>query len=214
LADPVTQPVSTRRDNEQVPAKPFPVVAPGWMRDTEQPDLRVDDLLLRSWLPGDADAVLTAFSDPAIQRWHRRSMTSQDEATDWIGQWSHRWRAETDACWAVTDAASGRVLGRVSLRDIHLAEGLAQVTYWMLPAVRGQGVAVRAARGVTRWAFEDLGLHRVELHHSTLNTASCLVAEKAGFTYEGTLRSALLHADGWHDMEVHARINSGTPDAR
>ena len=32
------------------------------------------------------------------------------------------------------------------------------------------------------------------------------VAAKAGFTAEGTLRSALLHADGWHDMHLHARV--------
>ncbi|GAA4578092.1 GNAT family N-acetyltransferase [Planotetraspora phitsanulokensis] len=190
-----------------MPSHPFPVVAPGWMRDNEQPDLRAGDLLLRSWLPHDAPAVLAAFSDPAIQRWHRRSMTSLDQAADWIAQWPVRWRTETDACWAVTDPAADEVLGRVSLRDIHLAEGLAQVTYWILPDARGREVSVRAAVEATRWAFEDLGLHRVELHHSTYNTASCLVADKAGFAYEGTLRSALLHADGWHDMEVHARIN-------
>ena len=41
------------------------------------------------------------------------------------------------------------------------------------------------------------------------------VAAKAGFTAEGTLRSALLHADGWHDMHLHARVlgdPGGDPD--
>jgi RimJ/RimL family protein N-acetyltransferase len=37
------------------------------------------------------------------------------------------------------------------------------------------------------------------------NTASCRVAGKAGFRLEGTLRSALLHTDGWHDMHLHGR---------
>ena len=32
------------------------------------------------------------------------------------------------------------------------------------------------------------------------------MAAKAGFALEGTKRSALLHADGWHDMHLHARI--------
>ncbi|WP_280249364.1 GNAT family N-acetyltransferase [Nocardia abscessus] len=31
-------------------------------------------------------------------------------------------------------------------------------------------------------------------------------AVKAGFALEGVERSAALHADGWHDMHVHARI--------
>ena len=40
------------------------------------------------------------------------------------------------------------------------------------------------------------------------NTASCRVAGKAGFHLEATLRSVLLHSDGWHDMHLHARIGA------
>jgi hypothetical protein len=35
--------------------------------------------------------------------------------------------------------------------------------------------------------------------------------DKAGFRLEGTLRKALLHTDGWHDMHLDARI--GVPPA-
>ncbi|MGO8889299.1 MAG: GNAT family N-acetyltransferase [Streptosporangiaceae bacterium] len=45
------------------------------------------------------------------------------------------------------------------------------------------------------------------------NTASCRVAAKAGFAAEGIQRSAVLHADGWHDMHVHARISGDEPSA-
>jgi len=52
----------------------------------------------------------------------------------------------------------------------------------------------------------DRGLRRLELEHSTLNPASCRVAEKAGFTLEGTRHGAARHADGHHDMHVHVRL--------
>jgi ribosomal-protein-alanine N-acetyltransferase len=80
------------------------------------------------------------------------------------------------------------------------------LSYWVMPAQRGSGVAARAARALTRWAFDVVGLHRVVLQHSTANLASCRVAAKLGFPVEGTLRGALLHADGWHDAHVHARL--------
>jgi RimJ/RimL family protein N-acetyltransferase len=67
-------------------------------------------------------------------------------------------------------------------------------------------VASGAAGALAAWALNDLGLHRLEIHHSTRNEASCRVAERAGFTLEGVIRSALLHQDGWHDMHVHARV--------
>ena len=68
------------------------------------------------------------------------------------------------------------------------------------------GVATGATVAVAGWALGDLGLHRLELRHSTANPASCRVAVKAGFTLEGTQRSAMRHPDGWHDMHLHARV--------
>ncbi|WP_435880234.1 hypothetical protein [Streptomyces atroolivaceus] len=41
---------------------------------------------------------------------------------------------------------------------------------------------------------------------SVLNEASCRVAVKPGFSFEGVRRRGNLHADGWHDMHVHARV--------
>jgi RimJ/RimL family protein N-acetyltransferase len=87
-----------------------------------------------------------------------------------------------------------------------LGGGLAQVSYWTLPRARGRGVAVAATRRLARFAFDDLGLVRLELMHSTVNPASCRVASKAGFAAEGVARQALQHADGWHDMHRHARL--------
>jgi [ribosomal protein S5]-alanine N-acetyltransferase len=182
------------------------------MRDSEQPVLAAaGGLTLRPWLPSDAGVVAAAYSDPAIRRWHRRGIASEDEARELIAAWNRGWRAETTGCWAVVAAGPGQVVGRVTIRDVSLRLGLGEVGYWVLPAARGAGVAVRAVREASRWALGDLGLHRLELGHSVLNAASCRVAAKAGFRLEGTLHGALLHADGWHDMHLHAR--TGGPPA-
>jgi RimJ/RimL family protein N-acetyltransferase len=149
---------------------------------------------------------MDAYADPAIQHWHFQTLTSMEEAAAWIAQWEQGWQAETAACWAVADGDTDEVLGRVALRDISLRGARAQCSYWVLPAARGRGVATRATAELARWALDDLGLHRLELMHSVANPASCRVAVKAGFALEGTLRSALLHPDGWHDVHLHARV--------
>ncbi|WP_326820987.1 GNAT family N-acetyltransferase [Streptosporangium sp. NBC_01756] len=186
-----------------MPLSISPIIPAGHLSKNAQPILHADELILRPWLPDDAPAALRAFTDPAIQRWHRQTMTSQEEALAWIGQWPNRWHAEKDACWAVTCAAD--VVGRVSLCAINLFEGAAQITYWSLPTARGQGVAARAGAQVVQWAFKA-GFHRLELKHSVANPASCRVADKLGFPLEGTLISGLRHEDGWHDMHLHARV--------
>jgi len=178
-------------------------VPPGSLAALTQPEIRANGLLLRPWRQADRPAVVAAYADPAIQRWHCRSVTD-DEANDWIAAWRVRWSGETGAGWAVLDA--GDVAGQISLRRIALADGLAEVSYWVLPAARGRRIAVRALAAVTAWSFETLRLHRVELCHSTANLASCRVARHAGFAAEGTKRAEGRHADGWHDMHLHARL--------
>lgn len=181
-----------------------PALPAGTLAALTQPSLDGEGgLRLRPWRAADAATVEAAYADPDIQRWHCRSMTAA-EAGDWIDQWPARWRAETGAGWAVTDA--GRVAGQVSLRRIDLAEGLAEVSYWVLPHARGRRVAGRALRTLTGWSFGTLGLHRVEVCHSTANPASCRVADRAGYLLEGTKRGEARHTDGWHDMHLHARV--------
>lgn len=159
--------------------------------------------MLRPWQESDAPDVVAGYSDPAIQRWHCRSMT-EDEALEWISHWPGRWLTETGGGWAVTE--HGKVAGQISLRRVDLEEGAAEVSYWVLPSARGRRVAPRALSALAEWAFSTLRLHRVELSHSTLNTASCRVAEVAGFAAEGVRRGAARHTDGWHDMHEHARL--------
>src|SRR5882724_7478420 len=168
-----------------------------------QREIRSNGVILRPWQPSDRPAVVAGYADPAIQRWHCRSMTA-DEAEDWIAGWPARWRAETGGGWAIVDA--GTVAGQISVRRLDLADGLAEVSFWVLPAARGHHIAGRALCALAKWSLDTLGLHRIELSHSTGNAASCRVAHYAGFTAEGTKRGEARHRDGWHDMHLHARL--------
>ncbi|WP_405432743.1 GNAT family N-acetyltransferase [Micromonospora sp. NBC_00617] len=182
-----------------------PAVPAGRLAAQEQPHLQVrPGLTLRPWRDEDAPLVRAAFECPAIQRWHVRRLDDDAEARAWTAQWAGRWRDETDASWAIVDA-DDRPLGQVGLRRVLLAEASADVSYWVLPAARGTGLATDALLALTRWSF-GVGLHRLALEHSTANAASCRVATRAGFAVEGVARESVRHADGWHDMHLHARL--------
>lgn len=174
------------------------------MTALSQPTLERDGLVLRPFDQSDAPAVVAAYADPGIRRWHVRTMVDAGEVASWISDRADRWQGERGGDWAVL--CDGELAGRAGLNAVDLEEGSAELAYWVVPAARGAGVAVRAARLLTDWALGDLGLHRVGLEHSTQNEASCRVATRAGLAAEGVRRSSVLHADGWHDMHVHARI--------
>ncbi|MFC6020966.1 GNAT family N-acetyltransferase [Plantactinospora solaniradicis] len=186
-----------------------PVLPAGSLHSLRQPHLAAEGgLRLRPWRVDDAATVRAAFDCPEIQRWHMRRLDTDAEARDWTAQWPARWAAETDASWALVDGPVDRPVGQVGLRNVTLVEGSAELSYWVLPAARGAGVAGRAVTALTRWAFDTLGIHRLVLLHSTRNRASCRVAGKVGYRTEGVLRQAMLHADGWHDVHLHARLRS------
>lgn len=182
------------------------VVPAGQMTRNPQPVLDLDNgWELRPWRASDAGSLLEAGQDHDIRRWNLLSVPSLNAARARIERMHDRWHAETAAIWAVAQT-QGPAAGLIGWNDINLDGGSAEIVYWLLPAARGAGVAVTAAVRVSRWAFDQLGLHRLRLCHSVANPASCRVADKAGFAAEGTMRSALLHEDGWHDQHLHALI--------
>jgi ribosomal-protein-alanine N-acetyltransferase len=177
-------------------ARPQPTVTAG------------SDELLRPWSLGDAEAVMGAYQDEAIQRWHVQRADSLVEAREWIAGWQGGWAAESGAHWAVVEAGGDTLLGRAALKHLKFSDGTAEVAYWAVPAARGKGVCPRAVDAMASWAFEVAGFHRLDLEHAMGNTASCRVAEKTGFAVEGVRRSAWLLADGRHDAHAHARLRS------
>ncbi len=204
-----------------MPLTSVPVVPAGWFRDRTQPTLAADGLVLRPWRAHDAAAVCAAYEDSAIRRWHARTMADHDEARAWIAGKRAAWQEERAAEWAVvvtrgdtdgpgaaTTLGPDRLVGRVALTHLDLHEGYGALAYWVVPESRGRRVAVRAGTEVLRWAFEDVGLHRVEVEHSTANPASCRVAHLLGCRPEGVRRAHALHADGHHDMHLHARLRT------
>ncbi|MYW00084.1 GNAT family N-acetyltransferase [Streptomyces sp. SID3343] len=184
-----------------------PVVPAGRMSRTAQPVFALaSGVELRPWHEGDAQVLADSCLDPRIRQWNRPGLLSPADARARISRWGHRWRREEGAVWAIAEPGGGRPVGLIGLGDLDLRGGGAEFLYWLLPAGRGRGVMVDATVRIGRWALEDLGLYRLRITHSVANPASCRVAGKAGFPLEGTMRGALLHADGWHDEHLHARI--------
>lgn len=83
-----------------------------------------------------------------------------------------------------------------------------EVGYWLGAAFQGRGLVTRAARAMTAYAFETLGLNRVEIRCMSENVRSRRVPERLGFTQEGVLRQVRLRRDHFDDHVVYGMLAS------
>ncbi len=169
------------------------------------PVLVGDGVTLRPWSDEDAAVLVRGVGHPSAARWspHPPPRTVED-GRRLLTRTRRRTLEGASLSWAVTE--SGAVVGSLTLRSINRIDLWATASYWVLPEARGRGVAPRALRLASTHAVEVLGLHRVQLQHAVGNAASCRVAEKAGFTLEGTQRGSCLLPEGFVDEHLHARV--------
>ncbi|MEU4036728.1 GNAT family N-acetyltransferase [Streptomyces collinus] len=152
--------------------------------------LTTDRLVLRTVGPDDTGAVCEAAQDPDIQRWttipspylpeHARSFTEQMVPDGW---------ADGSMFTFGVFTAGGTLAGMLGLTMRAL--GVAEVGFWSVKEHRGRGYVTEAVLTSCRWIFTEIGVDRVEWRAEVGNHASRAVAERAGFTVEGTLRSAV-----------------------
>ena len=104
-------------------------------------------------------------------------------------------------------AEDGAYLGSAGL-TVDARTMTANLQYWVRTSRTGRGVASEAARLVSRWATETLGLQRVEIFISDHNVASQMAARKSGAHFEGVLRSKIRWAERPYDAHVFSFVPS------
>ena len=78
----------------------------------------------------------------------------------------------------------------------------------LLPDYWNLGYATEITKALVSYAFEDIGIERVEALAMSLNIASCKVLEKSGFTLEGILRHFTKIKDKYYDVCYYSIISS------
>jgi [ribosomal protein S5]-alanine N-acetyltransferase len=72
--------------------------------------------------------------------------------------------------------------------------------------LRGRGLGREITRLVLAWAFDVLGVHRIELEVVADNAAAIRCYQACGFREEGIRRQAGLYPDGWKDFIMMAML--------
>lgn len=95
-------------------------------------------------------------------------------------------------------------IGIVIGKDVH--RFTAELGYWLAESYWGRGITTSAVKTVTEYAIQDLGLHRIYAEPYCNNPASVKVLKKAGYKFEGTLRSSAFKDGNILDQHLFSYI--------
>jgi RimJ/RimL family protein N-acetyltransferase len=145
------------------------------------PVLATARLRLRAPQRDDAPAIAALANDRRIAE-NTARIPHPYTLTDAEGFLHYLEENETETAFAITlanDALIGICGVRVQPRKAP------EIGYWLGAPYWGNGYATEAARAVIDYAFEDLGLERLESGARLSNPASRRVLEKCGFQWSG-----------------------------
>ena len=167
------------------------VLKPAQNRPMDPVTLTSERLLLRTVGAHDTGAVFDAVQDPEIQRWTTiPSPYLLEHATAFTEQMvPDGWADCSMFTFGVFLPAGGELVGMLALTMRSL--GVGEIGFWAKKEHRGNGYITEAALTASRWAFVQRAMDRVEWRAEVGNTGSLAVAERAGFTLEGTLRAGV-----------------------
>ena len=105
-------------------------------------------------------------------------------------------------CIEASEAAVGGIGIRIGA-DVH--RQTAELGYWLSQEFWGRGIMTEAVADFTDFSFENFQLRRIYAEPFGNNPASARVLEKAGFTFEGRLKSNVLKDGKLLDSLLYAR---------
>lgn len=168
-----------------------------------QPTLQTERLVLRPFHLEDAPIVQRLAGDMDIARNTATIPHPYEDgvAERWIGTHRERFEKGESAVFAVTLRPDGQLVGAIGL-EINQESVRAELGYWIGKPFWGLGYCTEGARAVLRYAFEDLGLHRVFAVHFKRNPASGRVMQKLGMRHEGSMRQHFRKWGPFEDLEI------------
>jgi RimJ/RimL family protein N-acetyltransferase len=171
-------------------------------------DLTSDGFRLRRLVAGDAPALARLRQDEEARRWTNASGGTVRDAEEAIAAAGRMWaEGEAVELAIVSLDDETKLLGGIDLRFYGAAR--ASIGYSLAPEARGQGIATRALRLLSNWAFATFDeLVRLELWILPGNEASFRVAERAGFQREGVLRSRLAVVGEFRDVVSYSLLRT------
>ncbi len=170
-------------------------------------EIAIGEWKLRAWRPGDEAALVKYANNRNIWINLRDRFPhpyTMDDATAWVQSVKDQRPVMNFAIATSNDDEAIGSIGLTLQEDVHRRSG--EIGYWLAEPFWGRGIATRAVRALTEYAFTNFDLVRLYANVFEWNPASGRVLEKAGFTLEGRLRKNITKDGNTIDQFLYALV--------
>jgi len=187
--------MKTARPHEAVRADASGTEAAAFTADGAFPSLSTPRLQLREIVASDAPALLAIHGDREAMKWFGTDPLADLEAAEKViaGFANMRTLPSPGVRWGIVHATPSRgsaLLGTCGVFRWNRGWRSCLTGYELARQAQGQGYMSEALRAVYAWAFDVMGVDRIEAQVHPLNTPSLALLGKLGFVEEGLLREA------------------------
>jgi len=178
--------------------------------DRKKTTLTDGKILLRPYQKNDLDDIYQAIRESLKEmgKWLPFAHPNYNikETREWLNKRDKEWKQGITYDFGIFDAKDGSFIGGCGLNGISLIMRHANLGYWVRTSRIGEGVAPAATRLLAKWAFDVIGLTRVEVLVAVGNKKSLRAALKSGAKKEGILRNRLVMYGKACDAVMHSIV--------
>lgn len=168
-------------------------------------------LVIRPFEAADADEFVRAAHESikTVGKWMSWCSPSftRESALAWFASCDQERAAGRAFDMGIFCTTTGQLLGGAGINQLSPHHRYGNIGYWVRQSRQGCGIARQAVTLLRDFAFEQLGLFRLEIVMGVGNTASEAVALAAGATFECRARNRIF----LHSQPLDALIYSLTP---
>lgn len=164
---------------------------------------------IRKWELSDAINLAAALSNKKVQDNLRDGLPypyTEQDGTDYI---SEMLSADENETFAFAITVNEKVVGSIGIfRQGNIHRQTAELGYYIAEEYWGKGIMTEAVKQICGYVFDKSDIIRIYAEPFAYNAASCRVLEKAGFQYEGTLRSNAVKNSEIIDMKMYSLLKT------
>jgi RimJ/RimL family protein N-acetyltransferase len=166
------------------------------------PVLTAGGVTLRDLQHEDAVSLLDMLSTEEVARFISPPPTTVEGFERFIA-WTHQERAAGRyACFAVVPHGLTRAIGVFQIRAMEPGFAVAEWGFAIGSPFWGTGIFINAARSIVEFAFETVGVHRLEARAAVENGRGNGALAKVGAVKEGVLRRSFLRRGQYLDQAL------------